>query len=86
MATDETKHTLVVPTDFEFLDPDRPEVVYEKDMTPEDRERFASEMEATKTRAAKSSVKPPYGINLPGGRRITSADMRDPSTKPGEDG
>jgi hypothetical protein len=65
---------LDVPDDFSYLDPDRPDITYEKDMTPEERERFAPQIAATKARAAKSSVQPPFGINLPDGRRITRED------------
>ena len=62
--------TVYVPSDFEFLDPDRPDVVYEKDMTPEERERFAERIAAVKARAAKSSIQPPYKVHLPDGTEI----------------
>ncbi len=69
----------VVPDDFSYLDPDRLQVAYERDMSAEQRERFADAMAATKKRASESSIQPPYGINLLDGRRITLADMREPS-------
>lgn len=70
-----------VPSDFEFLDPDRSDVVYEKDMTPEERERFAVEMAATKARAAKSSIQPPFKVHLPDGTEIAVGEA-GASSKP----
>jgi hypothetical protein len=38
-----------VPSDYEFLEPGRPEMVYEDDLSPEQRARIAPQMEERKT-------------------------------------
>ncbi len=80
---------MLIPSNFEFLDPDRPDVVYEKDMTPEERERFKVERATTKARQAKSSIQSPYKICLPDGTKISREDMsnpRDTGDEPGTSG
>lgn len=62
---------LVVPSDFEFLDPSRPDIRYEQDLTDEEKERMAGELAAMHERIAASGSKPPWTITFPDGSTET---------------
>jgi hypothetical protein len=51
---------------LDFLDPDRPDIRYESDLTPEERERMAPQIEEHERRLAahRQRVKAEYGIDI----------------------
>lgn len=55
-----------VPSNFEFLAPDRPSVGYQKDLTPEQREQFAPLLKKQQELAAGGEkLGPPWTITSP---------------------
>jgi hypothetical protein len=56
---------VVVPSNFEFLDPDQPEIRYESDLSDEARQRMAPGLDAMHKRAASGMrLGPPWTITL----------------------
>jgi hypothetical protein len=61
------KQAVEVPSDFEFLDPDRPDVGYIDDLSPERQEELAPQIETQKRLAASGEkLGPPWKIHIPG--------------------
>ena len=74
MADEETK-ALMVPDDFDFLDPDRPEIGYVGDMTPEEQQEAAPLIEKQKALAATGKrLGPPWKVQLEDGTEVTFGD------------
>jgi hypothetical protein len=63
MANDQTK-AVYVPDDFSYLDPDRPDIGYQRDLTPEQREQFAPLLQKQQELAA-SGEKPGFPRQAP---------------------
>lgn len=53
-----------VPSDYEFLDPDRPDIAYESDPTAEERARLATEIKGQRRGAASGPPLDPPGDHL----------------------
>lgn len=68
----EKANPVEVPSDFEFLDPDRPDIGYEGDLTPEEREQMAPQWEKQKQLAASGKpLGPPWKVTLNDGTEVT---------------
>jgi hypothetical protein len=67
-----------IPADYEFLDPARPEIRYESDLSPEERKRMERQLEALRQRAAKARVQPPWAIRSPDGPTKTGGPSAEP--------
>lgn len=69
---DERPKVVIIPDDFSYLDPDRPEVMYESDLSDDERQRLAPGLAAMHKRAA-SGVRlgPPWTIKLEDGSSFT---------------
>lgn len=79
-----------VPSDYEFLDPDRPEIRYESDLTPEERERIGPKLEELRRRNEEHrrrvkeehgiDLGPPWTIRYPDGTEVVVGE--DPAEEP----
>jgi hypothetical protein len=68
----EPTRVLYVPDAFDFLDPNRPEIGYVGDMTPEERQEVAPLIEKQKALAASGTrLGPPWKVQLEDGTEVT---------------
>jgi hypothetical protein len=52
-----------IPADFDYLDPDRPEVLSEGDLSPQEREQDAVEIRAMHERASRGIMPPSLSLS-----------------------
>lgn len=77
MADDKTTY---VPADFDYLDPDRPDIVYESDLSDDDKEKYAAEIEAQHARQRDGkTLGPPWTVTLEDGTELTFGEGGKPA-------
>jgi hypothetical protein len=61
----------MVPSDYEFLAPERPAIRYESDLSPEEKKRMKPALDAMHERAKQGiRLGPPWTINLESGKQF----------------
>lgn len=79
------KRVVYVPSNFEFLEPGRPEVGYLSDLSPEAKERLAPQIEAQRKRAASGKpCGPPWRLHLPDGTIEVVGGPQDETSAPSD--